>query len=1482
MTKGDGYLTVQKIITQVSDLLSHRVENAVLYTWFNEIEMMIQMQLLGLTRADAVQYTEQDGDKEPVVVGQYARVYSYWLLAKGHFRLGNLSGYNRFRKLYVSEYTAFRKWMIRTHGSTEKSERANGVFLSAYGLACKHGFTGTEQEWLASLQGRDGADGLRGPQGEAGKDGAAYDLQYDSSTCTLRLLRDGVCTGTFDLTQRMSVVSMEAEQTAYVFASQDKGEISYSWSSTAGGKGSATYTVNGLQVATASVSQGEVCFAAGAYLQIGVNHVSVSVRDAYGSTGVLEFTVSAVALGISSSFYADSPLRGEVVFRYTPMGACDKTVYFELDGKLHGQVQTAVSGRVQSYSLGSPGHGHHTLRVWVEADVGGVHMTADALYYDLICVEDGNGAAVVASDFNADTVMQYTKLAIPYVVYVPGAESAPLQIYANGALIADLTVSPVRDSFEYVCRTQGEYEIRLCCLGVDRVLTFTVTDAGIDAEVQTLDLALWLDAAGRSNQEHDPALWGWETADGKIIAVGFSGFNWVSDGWVEGKEGGRVLRIPVGGSIEIPWQPFATDLRNTGMTLEVVLASRDVGDHEGVVLDAYTDKGLEIRARQARLDSEQKSALCSFAEDQIVHLCFVIEPHNEQRLIHTYINGVDSGILQYAEGDSFTQAEPCNIVIGSADMVVEVYAIRAYRAALSRHAVLENFIASAPDPVEMAARYRRNLVWDEYGRIVPASLPAHLPYLIVESDRLPAYKGDKLICAGSYTDGEDSARSFTFRDAVIDVQGTSSQYYATKNFKVAFKGGFVGTDGVSRSAYALREGGIATDTFCFKADVASSEGANNVRLADLYNRTCPFKTAAQKQNGAVRQGIDGKPILLFWKNTVTGEVAFWGKYNFNNDKSTAEVFGFDSETYPRQQSWEFRNNTSDRVLFRSADFSGEDWKNDFEARFPEDHTDPTDLARVIGWVASCDPEAATGAALGAAVTVDGVLFTHDTAAYRLAKFRYEVEDYFDLGDLLWYYLFTELFLMIDSRAKNVFLTTDDGRIWYFLPYDFDTALGINNEGLLRFSPDLEDTDRVGQGDVYNGRQSVLWNNVRTCFANELKQLYATMRTAGQSCYLGKDEVLGDFERHQQTWGEAVFNEDCYKKYLEPLTRGGDASYLPMAQGSKSTQREYWLANRFHYLDSKYCAGDVLADYAVFRGYAKDDVTLTPYAGTYLTVRYGSYDVQARAERGERHTLACPLDNVNDTEIILFGASYLTDVGDLSGFYPGYANLAAAVRLERLIIGCGDPGYSNPNLTEVAVGNNRMLRVLDVQNCPSLCTVLSLAGCPNIREVYARGSGITSVDLPVGGSLAVLQLPATLTSLTLRGHALLEQFSIDGCDALRTLRVEGVPVDSAALIKAAPLLERVRLIGVSWDLHDLGVLERLRDGGIKGLAADGSFTDAPVLSGVAYVYDDLSDEAIASWAQTFPELVLIVSLGIMDCTGTYIRDCTGTYVLPLGE
>lgn len=62
-------------------------------------------------------------------------------------------------------------------GVTESGGLAvNGSSLSAYALACRHGFSGTEEEWLASLKGADGAPGEKGDTGEPGQSVTAEEV----------------------------------------------------------------------------------------------------------------------------------------------------------------------------------------------------------------------------------------------------------------------------------------------------------------------------------------------------------------------------------------------------------------------------------------------------------------------------------------------------------------------------------------------------------------------------------------------------------------------------------------------------------------------------------------------------------------------------------------------------------------------------------------------------------------------------------------------------------------------------------------------------------------------------------------------------------------------------------------------------------------------------------------------------------------------------------------------------------------------------------------------------------------------------------------------------------------------------------------------------------------------------------------------------------------------------------------------------------
>ena len=44
-------------------------------------------------------------------------------------------------------------------------------YITAYGLAVKRGFIGTEEEWLKSLRGPTGPQGIPGPNGATGPTG---------------------------------------------------------------------------------------------------------------------------------------------------------------------------------------------------------------------------------------------------------------------------------------------------------------------------------------------------------------------------------------------------------------------------------------------------------------------------------------------------------------------------------------------------------------------------------------------------------------------------------------------------------------------------------------------------------------------------------------------------------------------------------------------------------------------------------------------------------------------------------------------------------------------------------------------------------------------------------------------------------------------------------------------------------------------------------------------------------------------------------------------------------------------------------------------------------------------------------------------------------------------------------------------------------------------------------------------------------------
>ncbi len=431
----------------------------------------------------------------------------------------------------------------------------------------------------------------------------------------------------------------------------------------------------------------------------------------------------------------------------------------------------------------------------------------------------------------------------------------------------------------------------------------------------------------------------------------------------------------------------------------------------------------------------------------------------------------------------------------------------------------------------------------------------------------------------------------------------------------------------------------------------------------------------------------------------------------------------------------------------------------------------------------------------------------------------------------------------------------------FLPYDFDTAIGINNEGSLVFSYNLEDIDQTAGGaDVFNGQQSVLWKNLRETYGPELKAMYQQLRSTGALSYAKVEKA---YEDHQAKWPEAIFNEDAWFKYLAPLEEKGSAAYLAMLQGSKAEQRKWWLYNRFKYIDSKYNAGDSLTDVITLRGYAKDNITITPYADVYATVKYGSYLVQTRAARNNPYEMVCPLDNVNDTEIYIYSASQLADVGDLSGLKVGYAEFVYATKLQQLILGNSSQYYSNGNLQTLYLGNNKLLKKLDVRNCTGLGTgdqkTVNLSGCTGIEEVYFDGTKITGVSLPNGGVLRTLHLPNTVTSLIIRNQPGLTDFTCPSLTNITTLWLENVgsTVDTLSILEALQTGARVRLFGFNWQVEDAdeitGVLDLLDDK--RGLDQNGDNVSNAQVYGTISV-PNVTGTILAHAQERYPDITIL--------------------------
>lgn len=1108
--------------------------------------------------------------------------------------------------------------------------------------------------------------------------------------------------------------------------------LEYEFKSKASGKGTAKLLINGVLKSSKIISKGVNSFDITEFVKEGTNFFTVTITDSSNSTVTFDYIINGVKLTLKTTFNESNVYTGEIPYTYTVIGAGLKTVTFTLDNEKIGSVDIRSTGEQSKYIISGLSHGAHILKVKATTMVGEVLIESNELVSQILFAEEGVMTPIVSSSFSKTEAIEGELLAIDYIIYDPAGTTATAYLQVNEEEPTIIQVDRIKHYWNIAKYPVGDVIFKIGCGDVSISLPVTVTKLEMDIEPVEDDLSLFLSAANRSNAELEDVREIWAYND---IVCELTNLNWVSNGWLN-----NTLKLTGESTGYIPLNIFGSDPKATGKTIEIEFATHNIKNYDSVLLSCYTEnKGIQITATEAFLKSEQETVKVRFKEDEKTRVSYVIESGNDNRLIRTYVNGILSGIAQYDSSDNFQQGAPIGITLNEGKEEIDIYTIRVYDIALSSRQVLNNYICDLTDISEKIAKYQANNVYDIYGSISMAKIKSMIPILTITGP-LPPVKGEKQTVNVTYADPLNPSLDFSQENCTIDIQGTSSQYYPKKNYKIKFN-----------EAFSFYEGAIPEREYTFKADYMESSHSHNTGNAILVNSLYTEMFPTQTKDNGVRNTIYGFPCAIYYRASAAADYEYFGAYNFNNDKGNSDTLGL---VGTKAQSWEFKNNTSTHCLLRNDDFSPEAKpEDDFEARYPDKYKDYTDLQRVVSWIVSTDGD--------------------------LTKFKNEFNQYFNLHYCLIYYVMLEWGLMMDSRAKNMFFDTIDGNIWYPRMYDMDTCYGLNNEGVLNFSYGLEQHDP----NIYNGENSLFWNNFEQVYEKEIKSMYLSLRSSGKLSY---DNMMMIFKQNQiDKICEAQYNEDAQFKYLSPVVENNDTTYLYAAQGSRESHFQWWISNRIKYLDSKYEAADYLADFITMRMYTNEGTfKITPYIDQYLKIRYGSADVKVRGRAGEETTVPCPAGLIfNDTETIIYGANGISEIGDLSTKYPGTVDVSKGLKLAALKVGDSAPDYQNTHLTTLTLGNNKLLRSIDVSNCPNLVGNLNVEGCTALREFKATGSGLKGITFVDGGDLETLELPFSLTNLTIKNHANLLSIKPSKFADLQTLILKNSKLNASNLVSA---------------------------------------------------------------------------------------------------
>ena len=1124
------------------------------------------------------------------------------------------------------------------------------------------------------------------------------------------------------------------------------------------------------------------------YIETGTNNIMVGIvgQNTLAATTV-GITYQVIDLQLSGNYDVSAHYNlmenpaATAAIPYRISGYGTKVMEWYLDGvlldyvKVEDEIVDVSTSRTKYISLSNLNQGRHSLQLRAYTMLDGEKFYSDAIYYDLIVYTGADREPIIGvsaiipsgydiikeGDLQLYGIQQYIPYMLDFSVYNPsGAVSTDAVVSVDGK--AESTLATHNN--EVVNYSLRPLDYGLKSLTITAGNTVYAIGMNIEKSSTSLEdvrdgLVLDLSAIGKSNNDANRQEWVYG-----LFSASFSGFYWNrANGWVNNR-----LLITGGAAVDVNIAPFTPDPTITGRTLEFEFATRNVLDDDAVICDLRNEAGtgLLITASEASLTSAGGSRVAKrFNSGENKRISFVINPKNgvtNKGLVFIYVDGISSGSVNYSGTDNFLNAKTMRIG-GTGKCDVELKSLRFYNSPLDADQILNNFILYRDTPEELLSLYDRNNIYEDGTRNFSVDkLAAQCPVFIFTGD-IPALenttdKNKAIYVDVEYINMQETWRSFTGKAIRLTPQGTSSMGFPKKNLRpytgygeVWDNMGKIMVDGL----YAFKEGAQPVNVWCLKADYAESSGTHNTGIARLWNEVMynaqvngeyVLRTEAQKAALAnnypydVRTTVDGFPCNVFYRLTPDSELIYMGKYNFNNDKSTESVFGFrDIPGFDnsRMQCWEVLNNGNHLALFQDVDNFDAEWKEAYEARYPDKSTNVADLKAFSEWVVS---------------TKDNV-----------EKFKAEKWDHLDVYKTAAYYIYLMRFAAVDQPVKNAMLTSEDGEHFFFINYDNDTINALRNDGPLKYAPDIDrqtiDTDYTELVYAFAGHDSTLWNNLEA--DDEFMRIVSEVDNALYIAGLTYEKTVDMFDNKQASkWCERIYNQDAQYKYIGPYTDSG-INNLFMLQGSRSSHRKWWLGRRFDLYDSKFVSGAYKAKSIEFKAAnAPAGLTFSVTSGNKLYYGYGINNVAVETgihlNPGESTTFTSrQVINVGDP-VRIYSAPNVQEL-DLHNFIPylstvniaGVYGQETGTKLKKLVLGVDTAGDTrrNTSLSVISgLSSARQLEYLDISGYKGI-TGIELSDHIYLRTFKAFESGLTGLSLS-DSLISTLELPASLQTLQL--------------------------------------------------------------------------------------------------------------------------------------